>query len=614
MDDFQPLGKNSIRLLRIRPELRNGHIACIVNQFDQVVPPYDALSYHWGDPESEREKIYVNDSLVDIHKALWEFLDQMQRSQDTENWIWTDFLCPNQKDHTEMGHQVPRMGHIYSNAERTISWLGCNNSCWASRRDGSSTHAEGLEEDMRLVAEKVAAEGAAIKTFFAQPMLRRWTDLMEMMFWAHYTNRPMGLSSETAICSSFGLPKATREVWLLSAGYIAEAVLNILFLPYWTRAWICQEVALAKKVILVFGKARLHFDDFLLIYKGYCYHMLKACGPETVELKVPIEARIAVQENNASFQQIVRWGRNCKASKTLDRIYGLLGLLERCSDGTHPLPTVLAQPIDYTRDSREVYWEIALTYHPISDEFRISGHRYKVSIWHWLDYLDELGRTLSCPFTRESLQYADNERATPLCREKAQIALSVLDVCKQAVMADVSIWVPDTRGPASSTSSWPAKACSRQLWSEPPYLGESPLPLQHYMQLILGTLLIDTTPFQGVDGIDQYQAAVIGLTMFISERRESVWNCIPHQSMEEPLEHNIEFRIAYKIGTASSQLPCSLLSTPSSAEPLQESHECQTSDRYLVIERTGWRLSLKLGDLRYTRGEAYWEGTLHVEY
>lgn len=614
MDDFQSLGKNSIRLLRIQPELRNGHIACIVHQFDEAIPPYDALSYHWGDPESGREKIYVNDSLVDIHKALWEFLDQMQRSQENENWIWTDFLCLNQKNHTEMGHQIPRMGHIYSSAERTISWLGCNDSCWASRRDGSSTHAEDLEEDMRLVAEKVDAEGAAIKNFFAQPKMPRWTDLTDLMSWAHRRARPTGpISGEGVVRADSGLPKTTMEVRLLSAGNIAQALLNILCLPYWTRAWICQEVALARKVMLVFGRERLHFDDFLLIYKGYCYHMLKACGSASVELKVPIEARIAVQENNAPFQQIVRWGRNCKASKTLDRIYGLLGLLERCSDGTHPLPTVLAEPIDYTRDSREVCWEIALTYH-ISDEFRISGDRYKVSMSQWLDYLDDLGRSLSCPLTRESLQYADNERATPLCRKKAQIALSVLDIYRQVVMADISIWIPDTRHRASTTSSWPTKTCARQLWSNPPFLEDTFGSPYTYIQLPLGTLFIETAAFEGMDDDDKYQAAVIGMTMFMDERREGVWSCMAHQSMEEPLEHNIEFRIACKIGTASLQLPCSSLSTTSSTESLRKSHQCLTSDRYLVIERTGWRLSLKLGDLRKTRGEAYCEGTLHVEY
>ncbi|KAH8742536.1 heterokaryon incompatibility protein-domain-containing protein, partial [Diaporthe sp. PMI_573] len=120
---FQPLAEKSIRLMKIHPGLRNGLVACTLTQYDEHFPPYDALSYYWGDPKPTRQ-IYVNDSVVDIHEALWEFLDQMQRSHQTESWIWTDFLCLNQSNHEEMGHQIPRMGHIYSEAKMTISWLG----------------------------------------------------------------------------------------------------------------------------------------------------------------------------------------------------------------------------------------------------------------------------------------------------------------------------------------------------------------------------------------------------------------------------------------------------------------------------------------------------------
>lgn len=76
MYDFQPLRENSIRLVQIQPVLRNDHISCNLNQYDDNIPPYDALSYYWGDPKPTR-KIYLNDTLIDIHEALWEFLDQI---------------------------------------------------------------------------------------------------------------------------------------------------------------------------------------------------------------------------------------------------------------------------------------------------------------------------------------------------------------------------------------------------------------------------------------------------------------------------------------------------------------------------------------------------------
>ncbi|KAI3393172.1 hypothetical protein diail_4660 [Diaporthe ilicicola] len=162
---YEPLGENSIRLLKIRPELKNGHIACTVKQFDNDIPRYDALSYFWGDGALTRT-VYVDDTPVDIHESLWEFLDQMRRSQRTEhwipadNWIWTDFLCLDQNNNEEIGQQIPHMGQIYSEAERTISWLGCKNSSWVARPDGSATPSEDLEKDLQVIAKEVSEKGA----------------------------------------------------------------------------------------------------------------------------------------------------------------------------------------------------------------------------------------------------------------------------------------------------------------------------------------------------------------------------------------------------------------------------------------------------------------------
>lgn len=633
MYDYQPLGENSIRLFQIQPALRNGLVACILNQFDDHVPPYSALSYYWGDPKPTR-KTYVNNSIFEIHEALWEFLDQMQQSEETDNWIWTDLLCLNQRDNTEMGHQIPRMGYIYSKAVRTISWLGYNKSSWVSGLNRQSIPSYDLEEDIKLIAEKMVAERAAVKGFFAHPKLVCWTEVMKIML-GNYHKLPYLESNSSPVSrrlTSSDLPLATSEVWQLSFE-ASQRTANILSLPYWTRAWIAQEVALPKEATLVFGKASLDFDDFLLIYKSHCYCTWQAFGSIDVKLRVPMEARAVVHENtNITFQQILKWGQNCKASKTVDRIYGLLGLLERCGDVTDTLPSIVAQPIDYSRDKREVYWEIALTYHPPTDFSGITDHRYRKVITEWLDYLPGWGESLSCPFTRESLQCADNDHATVLCRNKARIALCVVDICREVVMANTSTLVrlrdPITPGswiqarysvpPGSCNSSWssilpegswPTKLCARQLWAGP--LDDHSFSRWQEIQLLLSTLLMETNETQGMDEDEKYQAVLIGLRIADREYPEGKWNCVP-QSMEGPLGHSIEVRFECIIWLASSHLPCSSLSTTPSASSFQTSHQCQTSDRYLIIERKGWRLSLK--DLHYVREEEKWRGSLNVEY
>lgn len=618
MYDFQPLGETSIRLLQVQPALRDGRISCILNQYDDHIPPYDALSYYWGDPKSTR-KIYVNDSLVDIHEALWEFLDQSQRCPETGGWIWTDFLCLNQRDSTEMGHQVPRMGHIYSTAERTLSWLGCNDSSWILRHDGSSSPSTDLEQDMRLISKTVAAHPADFKGLSAHAKHFHWTRLKSLV---NRTEDASSLDLSAFERHGMNILKDDAQPSFVAA---REVIINIFSLPYWTRVWITQEVALAKQVLVMFGGTSLDFEDLVLAYDFYGHWMdvYQALGDwyRPIPLPVPMEARAAVHENIISFQTIMLWAQLCKASRVEDCIYGLLGILQRCGNGTDRLPSILAEPIDYTRDWSEVYWEIVLTYNPLTSSSIIDDPIHGSVMPRWMRFLPGLGEYLSCPFTRKSLQYADNKRATPLCRYKARVALCVVDICRQTAMTNISIWLPDTITPAACTTSWPTKLYARKLWSGPFRKANDK---QNYdLQFLLGTLLIENAEIQDLEEDDKYHAALIGLEMMKSEPWEGGWKCIPHQSMKRSQEYEIDLSCKCRIWMPqqSSELPCSSLSNTSSTSSSQASHKCQTTDRHLLIARTGWRLSLT--DLRSSRlseavtgaGVLYqcWTVILHVK-
>lgn len=605
MYDFQPLAIDGIRLLKIHPKLRDGYIACTLNQYHHCMPPYDSLSYCWGDPKPTR-KIYVNDSLVDIHEALWEFLDQMQRSQETENWIWTDFLCLNQRNNEEMGQQVPRMGQIYSQAKRTISWLGCNRSSRAPSPD--------LEEDFRHIAEKVAARGAAVESFFAQTVLPRWTRVTKML-----TNR--GTVELGPQDNDGDLPKPIKEVAQLSQGHMLQPIRRILSVPYWTRVWIAQEVALAKKVTLMFGRISMDFNHFLLTYKAYFYYMLRNAPRDCEELRVPIEARAAVHENNVTFQQVVRWANDCDASRPVDRIYGLLGLLARCGDGTNILPTSLTGTIDYTRDVREIYWNIALTSPFSIDPSTIDENDYIKVTERWVDLLPTLGQIMTCPFTPESLRYAYNQRTTLLSKTKAHLALYLVDICRQTVMTDSSIFIKEADAFSREfCKSWPTKRSAQRLWRSWSYHSEFWNDPTFQMSRLLSSLLLETSNGRRMDEKDQYQAALIGLKMSKMVHGRGEWTCRPHSRIGDrtwrgPGEE-VDFDLDCSIGLAASQLPCYSLSNARDLPPPWGSHQCLIPDRYRTIDcpwqRASWELSLK--DLCFRKEEGHWRGTLNVKY
>lgn len=618
-----PLKEKSIRLLKIHPERRGDNIACVLNQYDNNIPPYDALSYCWGDSKSRglTKAVYLNDTLVEIHKTLWEFLDQMRQSGRTENWIWIDFLCLNQLDHSEMSQQIRRMGDIYSEAERVLSWLGRRRSSDPQqdldaalrliaskvadkRSSGPQQDLEGAlelitnivadkraEEALGVIARKVADKRAAVQRFFAQPNLRRWTNVRKTTQEESHILDVLRSSEAKRAVAVEDLPKAIPEVIHLSQGHMFEPIKSILDSPYWERAWITQEVALAQRVVLMFGDATLDFDDFFLAYRAYFYYMMKHWKKLNGELRVPIEARAAVQEQSITFQQVMRWGRDCKASKDVDRIYGLLGLLARCGNEIDALPPILTGAIDYTRKLNEVYWEIALTYCPLDDTSSVVSDRYRSILAHWVNFIYDSAPYFSCPISSQSLQYAASERAPQSCRNMARTALRVIDLCTSAMRTDIGIRIhalPDDK--SCRRSSWLTKPCTRQLWPQ-----GDPDEFRDFQKL-LGTLFIETDESQCMDENDEYRAVYMGLKMLEIKRWEGEWECEPRQSKEGPLVHNRSISFECQVTTPSSQfpeLPCSSNPATSGALPFQESHQCKTQDRYLVIQSTGWRLSLE---------------------
>lgn len=106
---------------------------------------FHALSYVWGKPDEKPRIITVNNQPFPVSPNLHEFLEQIWMEQyqhhrkypttyDQDNhamtmwpeplqW-WTDAICINQNDNEEKSTQVPRMGELYSSANRVWIWFG----------------------------------------------------------------------------------------------------------------------------------------------------------------------------------------------------------------------------------------------------------------------------------------------------------------------------------------------------------------------------------------------------------------------------------------------------------------------------------------------------------
>ncbi|KAM7211111.1 Heterokaryon incompatibility protein (HET) domain containing protein [Rhypophila decipiens] len=88
---------------------------------------YDAVSWAWGDPVKNAHVELLDKNgerwTFSISRKLEEAL-QAVRDLNSARTIWIDAICINQSDDFEKSHQVPMMDRIYGLADKVYVWLG----------------------------------------------------------------------------------------------------------------------------------------------------------------------------------------------------------------------------------------------------------------------------------------------------------------------------------------------------------------------------------------------------------------------------------------------------------------------------------------------------------
>ncbi|KAE8442427.1 hypothetical protein EG329_003385 [Mollisiaceae sp. DMI_Dod_QoI] len=128
--EYQALeGHEPIRLIELQPSSSlTATVQCklipktLKQVRDDIVTPYIALSYVWGNP-NDTTSIFVDDSTLQITKTLDCALRHV-RDEERVICVWADGICISQCDNVEKAQQVALMGEIYSIADHTIIYLG----------------------------------------------------------------------------------------------------------------------------------------------------------------------------------------------------------------------------------------------------------------------------------------------------------------------------------------------------------------------------------------------------------------------------------------------------------------------------------------------------------
>ncbi|KAJ6445463.1 D-arabinitol 2-dehydrogenase [Purpureocillium lavendulum] len=184
-----------------------------------VSPPFAALSYLWGDSKDTVD-ISINGELMTVTSSLACALRHIQQQwrhqfpgRGVEEFrLWVDALCINQDDIAERGHQVKLMGRLYSAAELVMGSLGPSNESIKLAIDTLllvHSEVQGLDDDESLEA--------------SVNWMQKHTVLTE---------------------ADVGLPGDQFD-----ANKSWKALREFLYMQYWRRAWIVQEVVLAKRLL-----------------------------------------------------------------------------------------------------------------------------------------------------------------------------------------------------------------------------------------------------------------------------------------------------------------------------------------------------------------------------
>ncbi|KAI1371174.1 HET-domain-containing protein [Hypoxylon crocopeplum] len=263
-------------------------------------PKYNALSYCWGDP-TPGSPIEIDGRLILVSKNLETALRNLEL--ELRDLLWVDAICINQNDLVEKTHQVGRMDRIYSQAHRTIVWLG--------PEERNTQHAH---------------------TFLQEIYANRGT-------WSRI--------------SSLDFRAALRET-----SYPLRSVRGLYELytkPYWQRVWVLQEIANSRAVLVRCGSLRFSLGGLL-----GCYEHVDDLPSHNHSLMVAIE-RFGREESEAQrgglritlMQALIR-SRYSLATDPRDKVYALLNLT-RDSKDLVPIPS-------YQEPVEEVFRKLSMRF------------------------------------------------------------------------------------------------------------------------------------------------------------------------------------------------------------------------------------------------------------
>lgn len=298
---YRPLAPpHTFRLLILDPGQVSDPVSIRLQVVERAtVPTYDAISYVWGDPK-HKVTIACDGRPFEITFNLFWALVRI-RSVAHPRVLWADAICINQSDLQERSSEVTFMGSLYSNASKVYI-------CMGDAEDGKEFQVQTVVNDAKTL--------------------------------------DLGRQSPVVLPSHHPLRNDPR--WY--------ALATLTEKPWFTRAWVIQEAALAKEPIVLYGRADFGYRDLVVI--------LRWLNASSWAIKFGLSSlfihldwadwRLNGHHPAYEFVDLLSHAALLSCSDPRDKVYAFLG---------HPLAYTLihnnlVKP-DYQKSTAQVYLELS---------------------------------------------------------------------------------------------------------------------------------------------------------------------------------------------------------------------------------------------------------------
>jgi hypothetical protein len=348
----------SFRLIKV---LRGGGQSPLKCNFrvaylDHVEEEYDAVSYAWGKMVRNRP-IVIGDQRFLVSAIVEDILMRL-RDPQRDRFLWLDLICIDQDNNDERRLQVNRMKDIFGKAQSVIVSLGPHIGT-AHRTSIRSIPPDWYDgpDPPPPVRKQYKVDANGLLFISTLPPSQPSPHAIQVRTTDSYLDTSKQTRFDHALklmTSTWGAVGSLANVPLSKVD--EENMLELLRKPWFTRVWVIQEVAVAKKLTIICGARTMDGTEFAKSLHRRILARVRSDGLRTrLTLLRPLLAYMATESANKPTEELLTLlhrFRSWEATNPRDKVYALLGLGADSNDSGELQP-------DYNLPVAQLYQNVA---------------------------------------------------------------------------------------------------------------------------------------------------------------------------------------------------------------------------------------------------------------